>query len=857
MSNFPLVRYKATDTWIPETDIDGTDANESILSEVNGIEFNNGFFENMQTLNGDSIPSNIQALLEEPADPIYELLSVKSFRHSEQGYHTVYILWTDLASDTDTPMLGGDLKIFLDDTELFLDEDSYGIEYREKPKNINYNLVNDQLKINLNCKASFVNPDTILNLTLIYMEEVEYNVDAKRAEGWYVRPRWLGYGEDYTGVFIYNHYPLTEKILEDFEDDNFIRNFELNPSSGVGVFVVGFPFGTLNSRMVYAENGTSNSRLVANFRITGLRNLKKIEFDIFYRGLGQLAVDGLTAWASLNVFARKEGDTKNHYFLRRLFDEAQIADNHIVVDMDFFAESSFNLYFSLDIPPKYDSTALSTIFAIDNLELFSMKSVMLGVTFDGQRSFITSGHPNTEYGLGMYAQTEVIDNIQIRVGTGMLDWRFASYEFYLQTSGDIYTLIGKFDVDGEGWTLVGNHLRKDIVLEDEDEDGVTTLNFKYNLPGDARVDHQRNIYSEIVHKGRVYFVNGDYKIYQGHISANLAIQADAFPYDEETGFGYLIVDQSKINLVLAVSPTNDMVIYTNEGIYVYFIQPSGSGVFRQLRLGSGSISIASRNSLTTVLNGDPATDGLFWCDNNGVYVYFGGLQPPENLITLTHKKYWDAIPESRKTNAVGFYNPARKEYWLSLGASGVMIYELPFKKWRYIGLSAVAEYCGLSSNGYVKLRMANSIFIMSPSSLRYNAIVVTHYNSCNYPTDERGLRVADAPERFHKILQELYLEFGDVEPNIQIVMQVYVDGRLEASYLFNSNKKIDKWLAPVGLKFGRIKLRLTLPSQKVVRIKEFGFSYVNDHKEPLAAVPIESAVDGYGYDYGQNYGVGL
>ena len=92
MSNFPLVRYRATDTWIPETDVDGIDANENVIAEANNIEFSNGFFENTVDVSSVTLPSGVLSKLNQA----YIILSAKKFRHSSQGEQTVYILWKEL-----------------------------------------------------------------------------------------------------------------------------------------------------------------------------------------------------------------------------------------------------------------------------------------------------------------------------------------------------------------------------------------------------------------------------------------------------------------------------------------------------------------------------------------------------------------------------------------------------------------------------------------------------------------------------------------------------------------------------------------------------------------------------------------
>ncbi len=90
MSNFPLTRFPATDTWIPETDVDGIDVGEDVIADISNFEYGNGYFESMFAPESAELPSNV---FDEIDSNDFELLASKSFRHSTQGLKTVYILW--------------------------------------------------------------------------------------------------------------------------------------------------------------------------------------------------------------------------------------------------------------------------------------------------------------------------------------------------------------------------------------------------------------------------------------------------------------------------------------------------------------------------------------------------------------------------------------------------------------------------------------------------------------------------------------------------------------------------------------------------------------------------------------------
>jgi len=801
MSNFQLVRYKASDTWIPETDVDGVDAIETVLADVANVDFSNGYIENASNVTAIDTPTGVLA----KQLTGYSLLSAKTFYHSTQGQQTVYILWKESATDAPADPK---LIIYRNDTLMIIDEGGTGITYLAKPEIITYNLVNDQLKINLNIRASYIMAEpVILNLTLVYLEETKYDSTNERAEGWHICPRWLGWAQkDY--AYLYNEYAKGE-VIENFEDTTYIRGFsaggwsrEVDPDD--------------SSNYILRNYDTNR---VSPIKITGIRSAGKISFDFKAVSVNY----NVDAYISVAL-----SDGEGNYFGQTLI---------TVMELSAYAES----FKSIELEPDVMKDILYTIYIntygindarIDNIKITPAETVVIGVYGDGQRALMFGD------ALGVYGGTE---NLRFSINEAHIDWRIVRYEVYTQAS-DISLLIGEVPVDGTGWTKSGYILSKDVYFFEEDDDEYhKTLNFKYNLPNDARVDNQRYIYSEITHKSRIYFVNNDYKIYQSHISTNLAIQADAFPYDEETGFGYIIVDHSKINLALANSPTNDMVIITNQGLYVYFIQPSGSGTFKQLKMGSGNITISALKSLTSVLNGEPATDGLFWIDDNGIYYYGGGLTPPENLITATHQRYWEAITSQRKSEAVGFYNPIRKEYWLYINQE-FLIFELSYKKFKkYNTISGATEFMG-----YVNLiprYMSDSSILSCAPAERLGALVETHYNS-----------IEGNPEIYHKILQELYLEFGTSDTDTIITMQVYADDWHVGDYIFNSNERFSKWLSPAGLRFNKVKLRIIIPIESHIRVKEFGFSYTPDVAEPLGIVPVNIAESGYGFDYGNNYG---
>lgn len=818
MSNFPLVRHKATDVWIPETDIDGVDVRENVMSNANNVEFSNGFFENMTNVRSVDLPSNV---LQEIQNYDYEILDVKTFKHSTQGWQTLYILWHNTTG----------IKFYLSNTALdaylLTSETTDAVIIDEKPERISYNLVNDQLKINLNVTGTYysiISEKVIMNLTLCYLPEVAYSTTIKRNAGWYLTPRWLGWnypvGDDSITIG-----SVGTTLYQTFEDSQALvsgQPYVLNNPAPVG-------WGRLetdesrNGNYCLALVGSAIAFDYNNNIIFGQSGITKYTF--YAKGIFSSA----SISATIDIYTRNANS-----FAWQLATSVPLTSSYQLITIDTPPYGQMKIVGKLSgyIPNPFGDDESYEIY-IDDLTGFledyateESGAVLLAKYFDGQRAKIKSDNIIYE-----------ADSVTVTLEPSQIDYRISSYELYTLDANGIYILIAELSVDG-GWEDVSGNVRKtEAVVFSE-----TTLNFKYNLPYDARVDNQKYIYSEITHKGRVYFVNNDYKIYQSHISTNLAIQADAFPYDEETGFGYFIVDHSKINLALANSPTNDMVIITNQGFYLYFIQPSGSGSFKQLKMGSGSLSISSLKTLTSSLNGEPATDGLFWIDANGIYFYGGGLTPPENLITEGHLRYWQSFTVEQKENAVAFYNPTKKEYWLYIDDK-FLIYELSFKKFRLAnGLSGLTTFVGYRDLIPYYMSSGNTL-IACDGTTRIAGQIESHYNT-----------VEGNPEIYHKIMQEIYIEFGTSDGGAIVGVEIYVDDRLAQTYYFNTNSRYDKYLAPIALRFNRAKMKVLLPANKYVRVKEFGYSFSLDVAEPLAIVPVSIAESGYGFDYGNSYG---
>ena len=786
MSNFPLLRYRNFDTWIPEIDIDGTDAPVNILSDVTGFDFKNGYVSNNYTGTAVTLPSNI---VTDIADG-YDILSSAIFTHSTQGTKFVYILWKTASSS---------LRIYLDNALLNIDEQNSDVTFVTAPSNINYNLVSDQLKINLNCNATYNDIDggtsVILNLTLVYLSVKTYVTGAvyQRAAGWYLFPRWLGWS--YTDGANITIDATEANLVEDFEDVS--HQSWWNGAAAGWADTTSVPISGLTSYVYTYVN--LDEPTISYINLDGIFTLKQLKFKY-----------------TMTSTVKSTGQDGNVQLINSDRDEIiataalRITSSDVpleaVLDTNFFTIDNINgenFHLRFEIPGGFD-------IKIDDLTLVQFTDcVIVAKNEDGQRGLIKEN-----VALKILADTTMV------VLKAEIDWRITEYELYAKKDG-IYYKVSSASVAGV-WTNAATTVTFPSLEYPVDAEGqLATLNANYNLPEDVRVDNEKTIHSEVYYKGRVYFVRNDFRVYQSHISSNLAIQADSFPYDEDVGFGFFIVSYDKMNKALSISPTNDLIIRTVSSTYIYFVQPSGQGTYKELRLADNSIGLAGVNSITRTLSGISSAPVSFWLDYNGIYFHTGGVGSNiENIIIPTHENYYNGISNAFKDSAIGFYNPVTREYWMSIAGS-ILVYELPFRKFKKLSILA-DEFIGMYEN-VLYYRYGNEIFKYDKVT-RSTAVLTTHYNT-----------ITEEPENFYKLFQYFYIIFGQSDTT-DVIITITADDKTVVSHTVSTLNLSQKLLLPHGYKFNRVKINVALnTANKLIKMKEFGIAYTPDSAEQLGS----------------------
>ncbi len=815
---FVTKRFPMFNGAISEKDIDGIDSKEEYVTEnTKNVDFFRGFFRACASPQLVQLPVALSYYLSEG----YEILTGKYFYHSTQGHVFFYCMYK----------LDGTnhyLKFIVNGVEISIDEQNGDVTVAEKPTNINYNLVNDQLKINLNCTGTYnaISRGVTLNLTLIYRDYTSGTkyYDYTKADGWFLFPRWIGWTYNVlNSITLLSGTPDDEMMHEDCEDATYIHNMTIADLSqttdtyGNGVLVTDTPAAIMTGTIT----------------ITDVFNVKRIVIE-----------------ATADVTGSVEVRFNGYISVQEFSAHNPVAYDTLIFDVNMLSNGSSDLII------KLNNTTASGFAVINDIKIYSYGHedlVLIGKTFDLQRGVVH----NPVNDIGIYGE------LDIYIKDYCIDWRITHYELYAKDSEDsIFYLVADIPVDKEvspyDWkdgtaTIVDTWYRKI-----EFEMTTTTLNFNYGLGSTVRVDGdptiRRPIYSEVTYKGRTYYVKSDYKVYYSHIAGSGSIQPDSFPYDESVKFGYFEVNMSELNRGLSVSPLEELVVKTDKRNYIYYIQYSSGTAYRTLKAVNGGVGVTSVQGIMKSLNGIPDAEILMWYDNNGIYAYAGGREAPKNVV-LSNQRYWTKLSTALKNSGIGFYLKIRNEYWICLGTM-IYIYSIDygtFKEYSYP--IAVKAFIGIRNDIIYFIGVDNNIYSVDVMSETYlNAILETHYTTCLVKAqDSNDYTPYPSPPYLDKILQELYMQFHTPATGV-VTVEIIIDG-IEISPMLNLNsyRMLDSILTPLLIRYKKIKLRIYLFNN--VEVSEVGFTYSIKHDGKATNLP--GVIKGIGMESGGTSGVVL
>ncbi len=803
--SFVTKRYDVLKGIIPETDVDGIDVADGFASMAENVDFQQGFWNLCVAPQQSQLPSNISTSITNG----YEILSSKYFYHSSRGHVFFYCLYKlDGAVHR--------LKFFVDNTELSIDEQSNDVTFNSKPTKINYNLVNDQLKINLNCTGTYnqLSKTIILNLTLVYLPVITYVTGQvyERSAGWYLFPRWLG--NNYSNIVLGSSTPYTE----DFEDTDYDGRLTLNH------FTHYTDYPLAGSGSIKSTVGTE--ALIHLYDICAIKSLSFLWKYEDYLGEEPLTVTVRRYGESEILTVVSFGTTT----------QSPVVPVILPLNLIFEDHQDLTLYF--DFPS-------SARLVLDNLTFTPFTDITVIVkNIDGQRSVLVNNKT-----------LDLFDKTTITLDKKELDWRVEVYELYSKTvpDSDIYYLLGQAPVTGE-WIDASTTVA--YTFSNLSSALTTTLNFNYGLGATVKVNTESNIYSEVVYRGRVYFVKNDYRVYQSHMAGSGQIQPDSFPYQEDIKFGYFEVETSEINRGLSVSPLEELVVKTNKNTHIYYIQVSSGTAYRTVKTVNGSSGVSSVDSIMKSLNGKPEAEIVAWYNNTGIYIYGGGRNAPKDISIGSFKNYWlKNISESVKDLGIGFFFESRNEYWICLGRT-IWIYELSYGTYkRYYYPIAFKCFVGIKDENIYFIGSDNNLYIVDITTESYlSGYFETHYTTNLIKSkDSNESNLYPAPPYWDKILQELYAGF--VLPVTGVIkVTIIADGNtITPSIYLNSYRLLDSVLTPLLIRYKKIKFKVELSNP--VKISEFGYRY--SIKEEGTGVNLPETIIGIGMESGGQSGVVL
>lgn len=899
--------YNNFQRWVPESDIDGIDIKPEILSELRNVIAQNGFIKNAVDLVPKTLPENVQSLI----DNNYELIGYTNFNHSSQGFQEIFIVWS--ASNTHVALFLGNQFLDVYGTSDFTICDT-------KPYNINYNLINDQLKINLNCKGYILEKWVRMNLTLQYIDEtiyvtplevgdanivfsgtgvndvtatiinqigyynytlqievigttpdrIRYRVNTPsgngawsevevtaglnliikfyfsvtfanatghqigdtwtitkvttastgiaREAGWLLTPRWIGWQIDENSSDVLFNGETSERI-EDFEDTTLQSWIE--------------PYSNSMDRTLYngswrliGYNSLSYGQPRA-FKIHNVLRLKSLKFTLM---AGYFA-DGEALYMSVFIY---DADNK----LRKTVYKNESEDGGFVPldktidfsNVEMIAGDTIIVYFIVGAR----ASAAPAFVAVDDITLeYQGNFLLVEKTYDGQRGKIQY-YEDVAF--------PIFANQQFGIKPDKIDWRVAKYEIYEETDSVFYL---KYYAEVGGWNVDGSYIKR--TLTKMALDNVQTLNFNYGLGDSVRVDTQHEIFSEVTFNNRVYAVNGGYQILQTHIAGSGRVQPDAFPYDEDSNYGFIEESKSSSIQTLFVINNNFLLLFMLDGFSLYTIAINRGTFQKDLRLLASSFTGFNPLSLTRTITGISPTIGSYWVTREGIWFHDGSMGGvPINLITETHKNFWR---EEVDTTLFGFYDYEDNEYWYAYHKetdreeTSFLVYEINYKTFRYVRIAKA--YTGFAGYylGKVLLFAGDAIETLDKSgTLGLQGYTEMHFN-------DLGNKYSN------KIGQELFITLKEAYSGSSVLIRANFDNRWSVYYTISTDEKQMVRLLPISARFRTVQLSVLFGkiNSTPMLISDFGMRYTEDGQGRLGEC-LEHRVEVEGFGYGKAYG---
>jgi len=725
----------------------------------------------------------------------------------------------------------------------------------DKPTSINFSEFENELKINTNVTLNVSNISNrymIANFSLQYVEAVSYSARWSaftvpefytRPEGWHLAIRWL------TAVT-----KMETAICESCSTDVF-GNFDMIVNR-------------TSSHISYQNVTYSSTKF--NFDLTAANYIKLNDCQYGYVKKIIIEFSGILTVGHIYTVNLTINDitTEHIYTVGSDASSIEFYLNQFIDDggITLSIESSDEVNASLDIFKIITGDEYIRDSPYFNSEDYT-NFILLAKNFDGQRgvAFATDSEAtgfSTEISYNLFAPMRIVmtkETVDARLHS--LD----DLEFYMEDprSGIFYLVEGEFAAVSADNMSAENYFWFEF---NPTAISNTTLNFNYGLGASvvpykmAEVTYPAGIYytigdyirNEIFYNNRSYYVKEDRNIYHSHISGNGKLQSDSFPYDEEVQFGFIYENNTdEAYKALAITPMNELIVISSTRMYVYYME----GMYKKLRVVNGSYGISSLQSLVVSKTGKPVAEVLLWVDNNGAYIYGGGVNPPKNIILRTHENFWRLLDD---TTIKCFYEKGRKEFWIVYGEYAIL-YMLTTGSWRKISFGkTVKQIIPAGSDIYYLLFIDNTMsYIDNEYDDLADGTVTTHY-STEYTIDDRG-NIIGLSEDTDKIMQEILMTFKTTADStgarIGLMYEVIIDDDIAITpkIYFSGLTSMYKVLSPILIRFRKAKIKLYITGSSKLEIRSFGYTH-NSKAQGSIIKSDEYDNSGFGHDFGTDFG---
>lgn len=283
---------------------------------------------------------------------------------------------------------------------------------------------------------------------------------------------------------------------------------------------------------------------------------------------------------------------------------------------------------------------------------------MVGL-FDGNQEAIL-GYDDIELNATHNALTPRLD-----IYPALLTPRLTSIKIYIHEGDDTdfdktYYL---YTSTNSNWTIANGtyyyRLVFPIVTDIDTTQSVLSEEFTYYPLIDIKPRYRMELYLN----GRSYIVSRANPLVVRFSSIRTIVsEPDVFPFSLSEGYGCFVVGDAGGEEITALCPLGrDLMIFTDKRTYTYMV----TSIPHQLL--TVFYGIGCYSSQVMAYNTDY---GIFWCDENDIYWYMGGTEPPKRISAQKITQYWRKVLSKYLSTAFAVYFKKLNEYWIFIQASG-------------------------------------------------------------------------------------------------------------------------------------------------------------------------------------------